>query len=44
MSGTEAGDKREQINLAALSVEQLVQIKQEFEQVSEKLFIYKMYI
>uniref|UniRef100_A0A1A9ZZ25 Prefoldin subunit 5 n=1 Tax=Glossina pallidipes TaxID=7398 RepID=A0A1A9ZZ25_GLOPL len=32
MSGTEAGDKREQINLAALSVEQLVQIKQEFEQ------------
>uniref|UniRef100_A0A1A9WGN9 Prefoldin subunit 5 n=1 Tax=Glossina brevipalpis TaxID=37001 RepID=A0A1A9WGN9_9MUSC len=32
MSGTDSGDKREQINLAALSVEQLAQIKQEFEQ------------
>lgn len=34
MSASEGTNKPEQINLANLSLEQLVQIKQEFEQVS----------
>ena len=34
MSASEAANKPEQINLANLSLEQLVQIEQEFKQVS----------